>query len=83
MGLTTGSPLCDAPLGGETDLSRYGLVNAVTCAAEDVVSYGPATEGETTGFRFMELPKPSPEGISGAKPLALSTHGPRSPGASA
>jgi hypothetical protein len=38
------------------DLSRYGLVNAVTRSAEDMVSYDRATELETIGGNLIELP---------------------------
>lgn len=38
------------------DLSRYGLVNAVTRAAQDCESYDRATELETAGFQLLELP---------------------------
>lgn len=38
------------------DLSRYGLVNAVTRTAQDVESYDRATEIETIGYRLVELP---------------------------
>jgi hypothetical protein len=39
------------------DLSRYGLFNAVTRAAEDVTDYDRATEFERMGGRVIELPK--------------------------
>jgi hypothetical protein len=39
------------------DLSRYGLVNAVTRAAEDAGSYDRATELETIGGNLIELPE--------------------------
>ena len=38
------------------DLSRYGLVNAVTRTAEDAGSYDRATELETLGGGLIELP---------------------------
>jgi hypothetical protein len=38
------------------DLSRYGLLNAVTRTAEDVQSYDRATEIEALGGRLLELP---------------------------
>ena len=38
------------------DLSRYGLVNAVTRTAEDLQSYDRATELETIGGNLIELP---------------------------
>jgi hypothetical protein len=53
------------------DLSRYGLMNAVTRTAEDVASYDRATELEAAGFRLIELPKREWDVISNAKPLAL------------
>lgn len=37
------------------DLSRYGLMNAVTRTAEDVDSYDRATEIETLGGRLLDL----------------------------
>lgn len=39
------------------DLSRYGLVNAVTRTAEDAGSYDRATELETIGGNLIELPE--------------------------
>jgi hypothetical protein len=39
------------------DLSRYGLFNAVTRAAEDVDSYDRATEFEKMGGNIIELPR--------------------------
>lgn len=53
------------------DLSRYGLVNAVTRTAEDVESYDRATEIETLGYRLIELPRRDWDAISNAKPLAI------------
>lgn len=38
------------------DLSRYGLMNAVTRTAEDLPSYDRATEFETMGGRILDLP---------------------------
>jgi hypothetical protein len=38
------------------DLSRFGLMNAVTRAAADVESYDRATELETIGGRILDLP---------------------------
>lgn len=38
------------------DLSRYGLINAVTRTAEDVESYDRATEIEALGYKLVELP---------------------------
>jgi hypothetical protein len=37
------------------DLSRYGLMNAITRTAEDVKSYDRATEIETLGGRLLDL----------------------------
>jgi hypothetical protein len=37
------------------DLSRYGLMNAITRTAEDVESYDRATEVETLGGRLLDL----------------------------
>lgn len=42
-------------LGG--DLSRFGMVNAVTRSAQDVESYDRATELETLGGRILDLPR--------------------------
>lgn len=53
------------------DLSRYGLMNAVTRTAEDIASYDRATELEAAGFKLIELPKKEWDVISNAKPLAL------------
>jgi len=39
------------------DLSRYGLVNAVTRLAEDADTYDRATELETLGGRIIDLPR--------------------------
>lgn len=39
------------------DLSRYGLMNAVTRTAEDLGDYDRATEFETMGGRILDLPK--------------------------
>lgn len=39
------------------DLSRYGLMNAVTRAAEDLDSYDRATEFETFGGAILDLPR--------------------------
>lgn len=41
------------------DLSRYGLMNAITRSAEDVESYDRATEIETLGGRILDLDKAS------------------------
>lgn len=38
------------------DLSRYGVMNAITRTAEDVESYDRATEIETMGGRLLDLP---------------------------
>lgn len=53
------------------DLSRYGMMNAVTRSAEDVASYDRATELEAAGFRLAELPTHDWAAISAAKPLVL------------
>jgi hypothetical protein len=53
------------------DLSRFGLVNAVTRTAEDVASYDRATELEAAGFRLLALPEAQWREVSEAKPLAL------------
>lgn len=53
------------------DLSRYGLVNAVTRTAEDVDSYDRATELETAGYKLADLAKHDWLRISAAKPMAL------------
>jgi hypothetical protein len=39
------------------DLSRYGLINAVTRASADIGSYDRATEVETFGGALLDLPK--------------------------
>jgi hypothetical protein len=39
------------------DLSRYGLMNAVTRTAEDLPNYDRATEFETMGGRILDLPR--------------------------
>lgn len=39
------------------DLSRYGLLNAITRTAEDVTSYDRATEIETIGGNLIDLPE--------------------------
>lgn len=72
LGLTTGerqSVLRHLIQGG--DLSRYGLMNAVTRTADDVPSYDRATELEAAGFRVVELIPREWEAISHAKPLAM------------
>ena len=53
------------------DLSRYGLMNAVTRTAEDVESYDRATELETIGFKLIESPLSTWNAISKAKKLEL------------
>jgi hypothetical protein len=53
------------------DLSRYGLVNAVTRTAEDVSSYDRATELEAAGWRLVNLGLRDWQSISEAKPLAV------------
>jgi hypothetical protein len=49
------------------DLSRYGLVNAVTRTAEDLASYDRATELETMGGNLIELPASEWRAIAGAR----------------
>ncbi len=49
------------------DLSRYGLINAVTRTAEDADHYDRATELETLGYRLVELPQRDWARISNAK----------------
>jgi len=39
------------------DLTRYGLLNAVTRASQDVAEYERATEMEKFGGQILELPK--------------------------
>jgi hypothetical protein len=39
------------------DLSRYGMLNAITRAAQDVDDYDRATDLEAAGGRIIELPK--------------------------
>ncbi len=53
------------------DLSRYGMLNAITRTAEDVGSYDRATEIETLGYRLVELPGREWNAIANAKALAL------------
>lgn len=53
------------------DLSRYGLMNAVTRTADDVDSYDRATELEATGCRLIGLAKRDWDRISAARRLAL------------
>lgn len=48
------------------DLSRYGLLNAVTRSAQDVEDYDRATELEAAGGRIIELPKTDWEVIAQA-----------------
>jgi hypothetical protein len=52
------------------DLSRFGLMNAVTRTAEDVSSYDRATELEAAGFRLIDMPAREWQSIAAAKPLA-------------
>lgn len=49
------------------DLSRYGLINAVTRTAEDVESYDRATELEAIGFKLLEAPAVTWNTIAKAK----------------
>ena len=51
------------------DLSRFGLVQAVTRTAEDVESYDRATELEEAGGRILTLPKSAWKRVSEAEPL--------------
>jgi len=53
------------------DLSRYGLANAVTRTAEDLLSYDRATELETLGYKLIELPARDWGAISNAKALPV------------
>lgn len=72
LGLTSGerqSVLRHLIEGG--DLSRYGLMNAVTRTAHDVPSYDRATELEAAGFRVVELPSREWEAIAQVRPEAL------------
>jgi hypothetical protein len=72
LGLTSGerqSVLRHLIEGG--DLSRYGLMNAVTRSAHDVPSYDRATELEAAGFRVVELQPGDWEAISQVRPVAL------------
>lgn len=48
------------------DLSRYGLFNAVTRAAEDLSSYDRASDFERFGGRLIELPKREWEALAEA-----------------
>jgi hypothetical protein len=48
------------------DLSRYGLLNAITRSAQDVEDYDRATELEAAGGRIIELPKSDWEVIAQA-----------------
>ena len=48
------------------DLTRYGLFNAVTRAAEDLEDYDRATEFEALGGKIIELPKQDWKTISAA-----------------
>lgn len=53
------------------DLSRFGLINAITRTGEDVESYDRATELETIGFKLLEAPAKTWQAISEAKKLVL------------
>lgn len=53
------------------DLSRYGLINAVTRTAEDVDSYDRATEIESLGYKVIDLPASQWREISESKPIAI------------
>lgn len=48
------------------DLSRYGMLNAITRSAQDVDDYDRATEMEAAGGRIIELPKSDWEVIAQA-----------------
>lgn len=48
------------------DLSRFGLMNAVTRTAEDAESYDRATEIEALGGRLLEMPRESWQRIATA-----------------
>ena len=60
-----GSVLTHLIRGG--DLSQYGLVNAVTRAAEDADDYDRATAFETLGGRIVELPRAEWTALSEAR----------------
>jgi hypothetical protein len=49
------------------DLSRFGLANAVTSAANDEADYDRASELEALGGRIIELPKARWNALSNAK----------------
>lgn len=49
------------------DLTRWGMVNAVTRASQDVPSYDRATELERLGGQILELPGSEWKTLSGAK----------------
>jgi hypothetical protein len=53
------------------DLSRFGLMNAVTRTAEDIESYDRATELEALGGAVVDLSPKDWQLIATAKPLAL------------
>ncbi len=53
------------------DLSRYGLINAITRTAEDVELYDRATELEAIGFKLLDAGERAWNDISKAKPLKL------------
>jgi hypothetical protein len=46
------------------DMSKWGLANAITRAAQDVESYDRATELEALGGQVVELPRSAWEGIA-------------------
>ena len=49
------------------DLSRYGVSQAVTRAAQDVESYDRATELEAAGWQVIELPRNAWQTVAGAR----------------
>ncbi len=53
------------------DLSRFGLVNAVTRTAEDSKSYDRATELETLGANLVELPSAGWTRLEAKKPTLV------------
>jgi hypothetical protein len=52
------------------DISRYGLMNAITRTAEDAASYDRATELETIGPALIDLPANQWRTIAEARPIA-------------
>lgn len=52
------------------DLSRFGVINAITRTGEDVESYDRATELEAAGFKLLEAPAQTWNLISKAKAMA-------------